>query len=122
MSQLTQAQQLTGLLGLTAGGSPYYIPIDFTNISACSISCISTAVGGAVLTLQVAVDGFNYVTVPAADGGNPVALSAAATTIFNIREGILPTKYVRLSLVVTSGTMGAFTVSVNTRTSAIVHQ
>lgn len=122
MSQLTQSNQIAGLTGLTVGASPYIIPIDFTNVDAAAISCISTAIGGATLTLEASVDGFNYLTVPAALGANPVSLTVAATTIFNIREGCLPVKYVRLVLSILTGTMGAFTVEVNKRTSAIVHQ
>lgn len=122
MSQLTQSHQIATFTALTAGGSPYIVPIDFTNVSACAVSCINTAIAGATLRLEASADGFNYITVPAALGANPVTLTTADTTIFNIGEGVLPTKYVRIVLVVTSGTMGAFTVTVNTRLSAIVHQ
>lgn len=122
MSQLTQAKQIATYTGLTSGSSPYIVPVDFTNVDSGAISCISTSIIGATLTLQASADGLNYVTVPAFGATNPVTLTAAATTIFNIPEGVLPVKYVQVVLVINSGTMGAFTVTTNTRTAAIHHQ
>ena len=122
MSKLISNVQVSSFSSLTSVGGPYNTVIDNSSLDAVAISCSSAVTAGATLTLLGSVDGVNYVAIPSTIApGNPVSLTSAATTIFNIAAGALAMKWLEVSLSLGGGnTMASFTVTVNLRNNSIM--
>lgn len=119
MGVIVENLQLASLTTLTAAGGPYNVVVDVSNYDGFAFSCTSAATSGATLTLMASVDGVNYAAVPSTiAAGNPVSLTSAVTTIFNVASGALNVRYVQLNLVLGAGnTMATFVVNGNFRSA-----